>query len=234
MRVPMTVAAALLSASAAFAQTPAPFPPGAEAREVQLMARVGPQTRAWIAEEAHKQSGQAEISEQAVTADIRGSTAVLGNLSNADIEALMFIVMMEAAKSAREDLRSITDGVKAINDAKAKAQPRQTLPNAQQARIAAAGANRESASTFAPQANTKYASVKFARADVTPKPLPKAEFDARLAAARSSLDNVSEMGEIESLRLQMAMDRHSKMMQMLSNLLKKMADTADGIVQNLK
>jgi len=37
------------------------------------------------------------------------------------------------------------------------------------------------------------------------------------------------MGETESLRLQMAMDRLSKMMSTLSNLLKKMSDTAMGL-----
>jgi hypothetical protein len=45
---------------------------------------------------------------------------------------------------------------------------------------------------------------------------------------------MSEMGETESLRLQMAMDRLSKMMSTLSNLLKKMSDTADGITRNLR
>ena len=45
---------------------------------------------------------------------------------------------------------------------------------------------------------------------------------------------MSEMGEMESLRLQMAMDRMSKMMSTLSNLLKKMSDTAESITQNLK
>ncbi len=51
---------------------------------------------------------------------------------------------------------------------------------------------------------------------------------------QSKLDSKSEMGETESLRLQMAMDRLSKMMTTLSNLLKKLSDTEDGIVQNLK
>lgn len=45
---------------------------------------------------------------------------------------------------------------------------------------------------------------------------------------------MSEMGEMESLRLQMAMDRLSKMMSTLSNLLKKTSDTANAITQNLK
>ena len=51
---------------------------------------------------------------------------------------------------------------------------------------------------------------------------------------KSQLDSMSEMGEMESLRLQMAMDRLSKMMSTLSNLLKKISDTAESITQNLK
>ena len=48
------------------------------------------------------------------------------------------------------------------------------------------------------------------------------------------MDNMSEMGEMESLRLQMAMDRLSKAMSALSNLMKKINDTASGITQNIK
>ena len=51
---------------------------------------------------------------------------------------------------------------------------------------------------------------------------------------KNKLDSLSEMGEMESLRLQMAMDRMSKMMSTLSNLLKKVSDTANAITQNLK
>ena len=51
---------------------------------------------------------------------------------------------------------------------------------------------------------------------------------------KKQLDSMSEMGETESLRLQMAMDRLSKMMSTLSNLLKKMNDTNAGITKNIK
>lgn len=44
----------------------------------------------------------------------------------------------------------------------------------------------------------------------------------------------SEIGEMESLRLQMAMDRLSKMMTTLSNVLAKAAATTAGIAQNLR
>jgi hypothetical protein len=48
------------------------------------------------------------------------------------------------------------------------------------------------------------------------------------------LDSMSELGETDSLRLQMAMDRRSKFMETLSNLLKKESDTSSTIIQNIK
>ena len=63
---------------------------------------------------------------------------------------------------------------------------------------------------------------------------PSAGLDAAKDSVKNKLDSLSEMGEMESLRLQMAMDRLSKLMSTLSNLLKKASDTASGITQNLK
>ena len=50
----------------------------------------------------------------------------------------------------------------------------------------------------------------------------------------NSLDSLSEMGELESLRLQMTMDRLEIIMQTLSNVLQKMSDTEAGVIQNLR
>jgi hypothetical protein len=52
--------------------------------------------------------------------------------------------------------------------------------------------------------------------------------------AKQLIDSLSELSEMDQLRLQMAMDRLSKMMSTLSNILKKMSDTASQITQNLK
>jgi hypothetical protein len=43
-----------------------------------------------------------------------------------------------------------------------------------------------------------------------------------------------EMGEEQSLRLQMAMDRQSKFMETLSNIQKKVEQTQDSVIRNLK
>ncbi|MEI7807000.1 MAG: hypothetical protein WCJ07_00795 [Verrucomicrobiota bacterium] len=52
--------------------------------------------------------------------------------------------------------------------------------------------------------------------------------------AKAKLDSKNEMGETESLRMQMAMDRLSKLEATLSNLLKKVSETQSNIVNNLK
>jgi hypothetical protein len=48
------------------------------------------------------------------------------------------------------------------------------------------------------------------------------------------LDSMNEMSEMTSLRLQMTMERRSKFIQTLSNIMLKISSTQDSIVQNLK
>ena len=52
--------------------------------------------------------------------------------------------------------------------------------------------------------------------------------------SKQHLDGPSEMAGTESLRLQMAMDRMSKLMETLCHLLESMENTDQGITQNLK
>ena len=157
--------------------------------EARLLTRVGPVTRAWIKQEAAREnaSGTASL---ATASRAVASNRSLGNMNDADVMALAFLVMMEAAKSAREDLKSIMDGVKRINNAKA--------------------AWRQSAN----QVNAAAATTR--------------------EKARHDLDSLNKMGDLQSLRLQMAMDRQSKFMSSLSNVVKKMSETSSGITQNLK
>jgi hypothetical protein len=48
------------------------------------------------------------------------------------------------------------------------------------------------------------------------------------------LDTMSDMGELDQLRLQQYMERRAKFYETLSNILKKIADTQQSIIQNLK
>jgi len=62
----------------------------------------------------------------------------------------------------------------------------------------------------------------------------KKDFEQLKKNSQKDLDSLAEMGEMENLRLQMAMDRMSKMMSTLSNVMKKISDTSAAITQNLK
>ena len=51
---------------------------------------------------------------------------------------------------------------------------------------------------------------------------------------KRKLDDMNEMSEMTSLRLQMMMDRRSKFISTVSNITKKISTTQDTLVQNLK
>jgi hypothetical protein len=61
-----------------------------------------------------------------------------------------------------------------------------------------------------------------------------AELESSMEAWASKQDDMSDMGQEMSMRLQQAMDRFSIFSITLSNMLKKMSDTSSGIVANLK
>lgn len=153
----------------------------------------------------------------------RVAAATPADMSEADIEQLVFIVMAEAARSARADLRDIMDGVRSIN---------------QQKRALREAANRldELAADCIVGPEDCYVSDRDADvlAFVAQGRVDKRALDAAKEAVKDKLDSLGEMGEMESMRLQMAMDRRSKMMETLSNLLKKMNETASGIIGNMK
>jgi hypothetical protein len=64
--------------------------------------------------------------------------------------------------------------------------------------------------------------------------LTQSAIDNLIATMRHDLDDSSDLSEMERLRLQTAMDRLSQMMITLSNLLKKISDTAAAMVANIK
>lgn len=138
----------------------------------------------------------------------RGFSAANG----VDVQSLVFIVMMDAAKSAREDLKAIIAATKALNDKKA----------AQRTPVRASM-----------QAKQDLAVATRGDEDAAKDPAKDSANDEK-DAAEGRLDSLSEMSETEQLRLQMAMDRCSKLRSALSNIMKKQSDAANGILGNLK
>lgn len=125
-----------------------------------------------------------------------------------DVEALAFVVLMEAGRSAQEDVKAIMESVKEIN--------------------------REKTGWRWGNEGKRPPGLDFEAVFQLMATLYVKQLDAELQDIRDDLDTMGELGEMQSLRLQMAMDRFSKMMSTLSNMLKKISDTASQIVQNLR
>lgn len=60
------------------------------------------------------------------------------------------------------------------------------------------------------------------------------DLDQEMQQLKRQLDSLGDLSQTDSLRLQNAMDRMSQLMSTLSNILKKISDTAQSITQNLK
>ena len=176
------------------------------------MTRNSPRTQAaqfyTLGNRLQKQLQVLGKSRAGVTVQVKPARASLSG-TDGDIEALGFIVMMQAAKSAQEDLKAIMEQVKAINSAKAALRAQVKPPRGQ--------ATLDFEATFQLMA-TLYAK----------------QLEAELEEIQQDRDATSELSEMQNLRLQMAIDRLSKMMSTLSNIMKKIADTSSQIVQNLK
>ena len=220
------------------------FPDSTEAVFKKAMNEINPRYVTWIRTTA-VQVNEKKMTETEVKQVTTTQWAVLGNMNGQDIEALCFLVLMQAAKSAQEDLKSIMAHVKSINEQKSKLRDALSMLNDKNQRITRIRLDSVkllSAQTQVlqrqnnPEKNqflrtTNRDSLKSVRTTV---PVSQSEIDDVKNKAKNDLDSMSEMGEMESLRLQMAMDRMSKMMSTLSNLLKKISDTAQSITQNLK
>jgi hypothetical protein len=168
-----------MSESAVAQREPA-LPSEMVALEAKLQTRVGPETRTWIRQEADREGVSNTISEATA---VRAGRSLADGWATADVEALAFLVLMQAAKSAQEDLKAIMASVKAINNAKA---------------------------SFVQSAGRS------------------------TVRSKEDLDCFERVAETESQRLQMALDRQAKFLSTLSNLSKKISDTANSITQNLK
>ena len=179
----------------------------------------------------------------------RGSFHVLGNTLGADDATLAFLVLVQATESAQSDLQAVMSEVKAITTAKAALRSLIQKVNKDVAANAGltdgqppldfcSGMGNEAAYHHIqiPVLDTGSAGgLKYITTDVFKETISDvAQLRTIEDELRCQLDSMSELGEMESLRLQMAMDRISKLMSTLSSILKKIDDTSQSIAQNLK
>lgn len=235
------LAVAGLMGSAAPARA-ADLPAGAARLHAALASKPQPTVRAWIGEEARKlsQAPPASVDEGPLRAAIQSRFAGQ-SLGDQDIEALAFLVLMQATSDMDKDLKAIMAEVQALNGAKQKLREladkarKQVVENAGRK-----GTDRCAAPVcggLQPAGAEATAALRRARVQVTLTPREPATVGELRAVAddvKGKLDSMNEMSEMTSLRLQMMMDRRSKFISTLSNIMKKISSTQDTLVQNLK
>ena len=166
-----------------------------------------------------------------------------------DIAEMCFVVLMEATNDQDKDLEMIMDEIKAATAAKRHL--RDLIAKIRRDICANAGQkDKRTPLDFSTGMGSEeaYHRAQILVADPASEPcLRSVQTDlyvghldevAQLRCVQEDLqgqlDSMSEMSEMTSLRLQMAMDRRSKFVEALSNVMKKIDSTQETLVQNLK
>jgi hypothetical protein len=170
-------------------------PAGVEARAAGFARYASPKVRAFVAKEGAVQAQVNSPSVAAVKTAIPG--AGFSKLSEADIDALCFLVLAQAADDQARDLENVMAAVKA---SRGKGDPPKP-----------------------------HIAAQFTLTSLSP-----GQLQAALDRIKADIDSQSGLGEMASLRLQMAMDRESKFLDALSNIMKDIDNTSEAIVQNIK
>ena len=233
-----------------------PLPSDADAFYQKAMTQINTRHIIWL-----KRTAMNVNSQKMDESSIRTLTNIYGvqyNLNDGDIEALVSLVMIQAAKDAEQDLKITLEEMKKTNGEKQKIREAQenmeknknsitrpmldsfraivsprinTTAVIQNNNIAVKQTNRTQ--TIQPVNKTNTESIKRIN---TSENISASATDIKQVKddLKTKLDSMNEMSEMTSLRLQMMMDRRSKFISTLSNIMKKISQTQDTIVQNLK
>jgi hypothetical protein len=224
---------------------PREIPPEMARRIEAIQSALQPSAKEWVQQQAklesQKQSPDAPAIEAAVYNRFPALNTRGGPAKASDINSLVAIVIMQSANDAEKDLRDTLAQMQSINIAKQKlrdllSQVQSEVKsnptpvgstlcqtalckslNAQLNQISVATTNLEKPVRILLPSKPTYSDLKVVQSQL-----------------QSNLDSMNEMSEMTSLRLQMAMDRRSKFVEALSNIMKKIDDTQSNILQNIK
>ena len=168
-------------------------------------------------------------------------------LGVADVASMAFLVVEEAARSAREDLAAIMASVRGIDEQKrawreavdalntAGARAAEHLSTVDRLTVEASRAVGEALDGY----GESFSETALEQLDswavhsrLESERLQRQLQDAGFVAER--LETLTERSELESLRLQQVMDRRSKLIATLSGILTKEAGSARAITENLQ
>lgn len=209
-----------------------------------LHSALRPTARAWVDQMARAETQHGAPNVKALEGAIRkrfpqltsGGKVAAGN----HVDAMVFIVLMQATQDATQDLQGIREQVKAITAAK---QNLRSLDSGLRQELERSGAksNIRCRSPYCRSLRARLTKLSASTSNL-PRPVrlqsPAEPTYANLLTLQHSLmsemESMNEMSEMTSMRLQMAMDRRSKFVETLSNVLKKLSEISSAIVANLK
>lgn len=200
--------------SAAVEAAPA-FPPGVEARDARLNARLKPQARAWLKKEAARARASNRVSEAELSQAVRSAGPGL-DLAGMSVEDAVLIMMMSISRDAREDVRDMLVDMK---QARSKEKATRETVNKQSA------AKTPANSQFRKELPAQRASPRIPRSPA---------LDDFLASQRVSYDSLGDLSQDKQRKMQMALDHMAKADAAASTVLKKSSSTESGIVRNIK
>ena len=233
-------------ATAVQPQTKTPEIPPDMARRIEaLQSALQPSARAWTEQQAHleaqKQTPDAPAIEAAVynrfpALNTRGSSA-----KASDINALVAIVMMQEAKNAETDLQQMMSQMQGLNNAKQKMRDLLSQTQLEVSSNSSLPAKTPCETALCKSIPSTLNEISTATANLqkpvripVPAKLTYADVRTLPTQLQSNLNSMNDMSETMQLQIQMAMDRQSKFVETLSNLLKKIDDTASSVIQNIK
>jgi hypothetical protein len=162
---------------------------------------------------------------------------LLGDMSNYDISALAYWIMMEAAKSANEDLKQIMKEMQEANAAKARARRQMDALKTAAAESTAKGvapcviADCGAAARELAQAAGQRGANPGYQLPVSPT---QADVGALTELLKKEVDEMSVRGDMQMTRMQLYMDRSAKSAEALRNMLKKFGESAENVINNQK
>jgi hypothetical protein len=227
-----------------------PVPPEIEKRAQTLRASLQPSAKAWIDQQAQIEAKRPVPNPDALRSAIRQRFADsfaekmsrgLGTVgAQIDVDAVVVIVMEQAAQDSAQDLQAQMQQMQAAMSEKQAL--RQLVDETQQAVAQMANAKNAPCKTaFCQSLPSRLDELSRSSAGLphpihlqAPSKITGQQLSSLEAQLKQSLGSVSDVGDQMQLELQMFMDRRSKVLETLSNIEKSESDAQNAIVQNLK
>jgi hypothetical protein len=245
-----------------------PIPAEMTSHYNRLHPRLQPSAAQWIRGQAGAELERPSPDVAALKGAVSGRFGKSG-LSAADIDAIVFMVLMEAVNNTDSDLKTQMAAMQAITAAKAATRKLLDELNQEAASLAATrtdatcksaicGSLAHQLATIARQTESASAAAKMSKAVgsavhttasssqtvsgelwnasalATTGPLTFNRLHQIQTQVGSSLKGLDEESEAQSLELQMTMDRRSKLLDTLSNIMKTIADVDEAMISNIK